>query len=94
MSRTGTGRWKTLRRRMLVTAVRRGEFRCAECGIDLDPSAVPYTRHAGELDHIVPVSVAPEREFDPSNLRWLCHFHNRQRGGRIARPLVPTTRRW
>jgi 5-methylcytosine-specific restriction endonuclease McrA len=76
-------------------AIRNGTFRCVECGIALDPNAPRCTRQAAELDHRVPVAVAPEREFDPSNLVWRCHPCNRRKG-RGPDPIdrMPTTRRW
>ena len=79
---------------MKAQAIKRGEYACATCGVMLDPDAPPNTALAGELDHVVAVAVDPSREFDPSNLRWLCHFHNRSKGGRVERPRVPTTRKW
>lgn len=93
-SRTSTAKWKALRRRLMKRAIRNGTFRCATCDIPLDPEAPRCTERAAELDHIVPVAVAPEREFDPSNLVWLCHPHNRQKGSRSDGPRLPTTRKW
>lgn len=93
-NRTGTARWKNLRIRLAKAAIRDGRFVCAKCGIALDLKAPRGSEHAAELDHIVPVAVDPSREYDPTNLRWLCHFHNRQKGKTLDGPRMPTTRRW
>lgn len=94
-SRTGATRWLRLRARMMRAAIRSGTFRCSTCGVALDPKATRCTPTAAELDHVEPVVLAPHREYDPSNLRWLCHPCNRRKGSRPdGRPRMPTTRVW
>lgn len=57
--------WKKLSRLVLIKA----NYRCAECG-----------KLAVEVHHIVPVTEAPERRLDITNLTPLCTAcHNKQR---------------
>lgn len=43
---------------------------CAEC------LKAGHTVETDIVDHIVPVSVAPDREFDLTNLQGLCQMHS------------------
>lgn len=94
-NRTASTRWKRVRARRKRAAIRDGTFICVECREPLDPKAPPNTRHAAELDHIIPVAVRPDLEYDPANHVWRCHPCNRRKG-KGADPLVrmPTTRTW
>lgn len=62
-------RWREFRLQIL----RRDNYVCYHCGGAAD-----------EVDHLVPVSVDPTREYDPTNCVASCAHHNRSRG---ARPL-------
>lgn len=37
-----------------------------------------------ELDHVIPISEAPELATEPLNVRVLCRTHNRMRGNRVT----------
>lgn len=52
---------------------------CAECLKQgrTEPTAI--------VDHIVPVAIAPEREFDLSNLQGLCRRHSDEKTARENR---------
>jgi 5-methylcytosine-specific restriction endonuclease McrA len=76
-----TRRWRTLRAQVLME-----EATCWLCG-GPNPDSV---------DHVIPVSVAPELEYVRENLR-ACHLReNRQRGNRPApAPMrLDTSRQW
>jgi 5-methylcytosine-specific restriction protein A len=47
---------------------------CAQIGI---------TRLASQVDHVVAVAVAPERAYDPDNLRSLCASHHSEKTRRV-----------
>jgi hypothetical protein len=67
----------------------------APCGIDgqhhIDWDAPPFTPNAFEIEHIKPVSLHPELEFDPNNVRPSAHSCNRHRGTSNERPPVGAT---
>lgn len=69
---------RRLRRRYIPAAIRRAVLlrdrgRCQVCGSADRP----------ELDHIWPVCLGGRSTTD--NLRILCRYHNRQKGGRVPR---------
>jgi 5-methylcytosine-specific restriction endonuclease McrA len=75
MPRAGThgrkGRpWRRIRAQVIAAAV---GSPCAECGKPLQPPGTWPYRHPLSLsvDHIEPLSKAPERAHDPTNLRCL-----------------------
>ncbi|MFM8387611.1 MAG: HNH endonuclease [Planctomycetia bacterium] len=57
----GSGRWQAVRARVL-----RDEPVCREC------ARLGLTEPATQVDHLVPVGVAPERAFDRANLAPSC----------------------
>ena len=71
-----TSRWKTLRRRLVATALEV----CAICGAWLDHAAPPRSRRRPSVDHIVSIARRPDLAFEPSNLRVVCHGCNSSRG--------------
>lgn len=73
-SRNNPTRWKALSRRL-----RRLQPWCTQCNA---------TEHL-TVDHIVPVSVDPDREFDESNLQVLCKSCNSQKGTKSTTPEPP-----
>lgn len=77
-SRTGTARWKNLRARLIRTR----DHTCHHCGRPLDPRAPANSHNAIEIDHVLPVSVAPELQYDMANLVLSCHACNRAKGDR------------
>lgn len=86
-----TQRWKVLRLSIVTAAVRSGAP-CGFCGLRLT------AEDRIDVDHIEPVSVAPHRIFDRSNLRPAHASCNRSHGaamGNRARrrpPIDPTLR--
>jgi 5-methylcytosine-specific restriction endonuclease McrA len=54
--------WRVLRREI----IKRDGYRCVRCG------AYVGDLGAARVDHIVPVTMAPHRRLDPTNLRTLC----------------------
>lgn len=75
----GSARWQAVRDQVL-----RDEPVCREC------ARLGLTEPATQVDHIVPIVVAPERAFDRANLQPLCTAcHGRksaQERARAARP--------
>lgn len=70
--------WRTLRARVL-----REEPTCYLCRV----------RPSDEVDHVVPLSVAPERAHDRTNLRGVCAPCNQRKGDRLGPPRYRPTRR-
>jgi len=67
--------WRTLRARVLAE-----ESACAICGRELDMSLPRAHPRAPQVDHIIPVSVAPELVMVRSNCRAVCRACNLRRG--------------
>jgi 5-methylcytosine-specific restriction endonuclease McrA len=61
-------RWRQFR----LTILQRDNYVCFHCG-----------GAAVEVDHLVPVSVDPTREYDPTNCVASCAHDNRSRGARL-----------
>lgn len=59
--------WRKLR----LVALRRDNYLCLECLKDDRPTP------AIDVDHIIPISEAPERRLDLDNLQSLCKYHHR-----------------
>jgi 5-methylcytosine-specific restriction protein A len=57
----GSARWQAVRAQVL-----RDEPVCREC------ARLGLTELATQVDHVVPLAVAPERAFDPTNCQPLC----------------------
>jgi hypothetical protein len=77
-SRTGTAKWKNLRRRLIATR----DHSCHYCARTLDPKAPRGQVDAIELDHRLPVVLYPELAFDPDNLVLSCAACNRSKSDR------------
>lgn len=60
-----THRYQKMRRAFL-----RQNPLCAMCKVD------GIIRHAEELDHIIPLKLAPDRMWDLNNLQGLCRVHH------------------
>lgn len=67
--REGGHRWAVLRQQALDLLPNE----CVICG----------STEKLQVDHIIPVSVKPELEFDINNLQILCAFHNNSKGNRV-----------
>lgn len=78
-SRTGTARWKTLRKQALRVAQTTGITNCPTCHTPLN-----YTQgrlpNSAEPDHILPVSRGGTDTLD--NIRILCRRCNQSKGNR------------
>lgn len=100
-SRTGTARWKNLRRQELAAAFERGDMLCPICGVAYDwhRSKQP---NSPELDHVT--AHAEGGKDVAENTRVICRRCNQRLGGklgskraqtlktiRIAEPLRPRT---
>jgi len=62
------GRYLRLRK-MLMTNWRAQRARCWFCGGEVDWTARHPDPRSPELHHLVPVSVAPQLEWDPTNMK-------------------------
>lgn len=73
---SGRGRaWRTLRARVLAE-----ESYCGICGLEVDKSLPRAHPRAPQVDHVIPVSVAPQLVMVRSNLRLVCRICNLRRG--------------
>lgn len=72
-------RWKAVRAEVL----RRDDFKCVHCG----------ARGRLEVDHKIPVRLAPERAFDLNNLQALCRgCHSRKTRLEVGHPPLSESR--
>lgn len=92
-SRTGTAKWKNLRRRTLHEAKSSGLTNCPLCQCELDYD-IGKTPTSAEVDHIH--SVARGGQDTSDNVRVICRRCNQKRGagetavmGVDAFPLTP-----
>ena len=87
-SRTGTSRWKTLRRQALREGQQQGITHCPNCG-----QALNYLKgrepNSAEPDHIIPASPPYNGPDTLDNLRIWCRRCNQSRGNRITTPKTP-----
>lgn len=75
-----TARWKALR----LEVLRRDDWRCVLCD----------AKGRLEVDHIIPVRLAPERAYDLTNLQALCTAcHSRKTRLEVGHPPLPKARR-
>ena len=91
-SRTGTGKWKNLRRECLTRDRAAGITTCPLCGVWLN-----YDQHgtpaSAEADHITPHTQGGEDTLD--NVRTICRRCNQSRGGKqAAQRRIVTSRPW
>ena len=89
---SGQGRaWRTLRAQVLAE-----EVVCGICGQWVDKSLAYRHPLSAQVDHVIPVSVAPQLVMVRSNLRLSHRRCNRQRGvvgkQRPPQPAEPTSR--
>jgi 5-methylcytosine-specific restriction endonuclease McrA len=73
--------WQRIRRAVIGLTLTRGTP-CPRCHRALDPDGTWPDRHPLSLsvDHIVPLSIAPQRAHDMSNLRVMHYGCNSSRG--------------
>jgi len=95
-SRTGTSKWKNLRRAVLHRAKAQGLKHCPECGVELDYK-LGLTPASAEVDHIIPHSRGGQDVIE--NCRVICRKDNQSLGGKTNRkPLdiqpLKTSREW
>ena len=95
-SRTGTSRWKNLRKVVLYRAKAQGLKHCPECKIELDYK-VGLTPASAEVDHIVAHAFGGQDVIE--NCRTICRRCNQSLGGKTNRkPVVTdplkTSREW
>lgn len=67
---------------------------CYLCGQPIDYSAGPDDPLAFNLEHVIPLSVAPELALDPSNHRSAHRRCNRAKGAGPAVVPTRTSRAW
>ena len=75
-SRTGTGKWKRVRKQAIDKAIANEQFNCLDCGIHLDyeHSIQP---NSAEVDHIVPHALGGQDTLE--NTRVICRYCNQTR---------------
>lgn len=78
-SRRGGSRWQTVRRMAFNRDVKANSV-CWICGRPIDYTAPANDPDSWEPDHVKPVSLYPELEFDLSNIRPSHASCNRSRG--------------
>jgi len=78
-SRTGTGKWKRVRKQAINNAIANEQFNCLECGthMDYDHSLQP---NSAEVDHIVPYALGGKDTIE--NTRVICRYCNQTRFAR------------
>ena len=76
-SRTGTGKWKRVRKQAIDKAIANEQFNCLDCGIHLDyeHSIQP---NSAEVDHIVPHALGGQDTLDNTREK-----QNRKPAGRV-----------
>ena len=81
-SRTGTGKWKRVRKQAINNAIANEQFNCLECGthMDYDHSLQP---NSAEVDHIVPYALGGKDTIE--NTRVICRYCNQTRFAREKR---------
>ncbi len=84
-SRTGTSRWLKVRAKLIRTR----PHTCHWCRRRLNATASRGAEGAIEIDHLEPVALRPDLEFDEDNLVLACRRCNRSKGHGTA-PGVPT----
>jgi 5-methylcytosine-specific restriction endonuclease McrA len=78
LKRNRSGSWYRLREQLRLS---QGIFRCRDCRIVSDRL---------EAHHIVPISVDPSRELDPTNVVFLCqHCHKLRHSRKLDPPHSP-----
>ena len=100
-SRTGTARWKTLRKKELAAAFERGDMRCPICFVAYDWHRSKQ-QNSPELDHVT--AHAEGGKDVAENVRVICRQCNQRLGGklggkrsqarktiRVAEPIRPKT---
>src|SRR5690625_1121563 len=80
-SRTGTTRWRNLRKQAITKAKQNGQTNCPICNVLLD-----YNQHgnpnSAEVDHIRPVAHGGQDHID--NLQIICRRDNQRLGGKAG----------
>lgn len=95
-NRTGTGKWKSIRRRAIKKAQAEGLTHCPLCGRGLDYTN-PYRPESAEADHIV--SHANGGEDSIYNVRVICRDcnvkrHSREQAQAKLGARFPSSRTW
>ena len=68
--------WRTFRRNWITEF---GEDECATCGVGLAKRSPDYT-----LDHIVPLTIAPDLRLDPNNIVAMCRSCNSRKNNKLG----------
>lgn len=95
-SRRGGSRWRTVRK-MAFNRDAAKQAVCWICGRPIDYTAPAGSPMAWEPDHVKPVSMYPELEYDLSNIRPAHCSCNRSRGdgtGASETRLGKPSRKW
>ena len=94
-SRTGTTKWKQLRKRAIYKAKRSGLTHCPHCNVELDYD-ISLTPRSAEVDHVLPFSKGGEDHID--NVMVICRLCNVRKGNKSEAPQPPkpirTSRKW
>lgn len=89
-SRTGTARWKAVRKEALRGAQNQGIANCPSCGVLLnyEQGRLP---NSAEADHIIPHARGGTDTLD--NVRVCCRLCNQRRGAKRVSTVVTKTAR-
>ena len=94
-SRTGTGKWKRVRKQAIDKAIANEQFNCLDCGIHLDYEHSMQPNSA-EVDHVLAYALGGQDTLD--NTRVICRycnqtrFHRERSGQKQAGRIVSETR--
>ena len=94
-SRTGSGKWRRLRKEVIEEAIRKEQFNCPLCGIGLDYE-YSLQPNSAEVDHILEHSLGGQDVKE--NVRVICRycnqtrFHKERRNRKPAERIEPETK--
>lgn len=88
-SRTGSGKWRRLRKEVIEEAIRKEQFNCPLCGIGLDYE-YSLQPNSAEVDHILEHSLGGQDVKE--NVRVICRYCNQTRFHKERRNRKPSGR--
>lgn len=88
-SRTGSGKWRRLRKEVIEEAIRKEQFNCPLCGIGLDYE-YSLQPNSAEVDHILEHSLGGQDVKE--NVRVICRYCNQTRFHKERRNRKPAGR--
>lgn len=88
-SRTGSGKWRRLRKEVIEEAIQKEQFNCPLCGIGLDYE-YSLQPNSAEVDHILEHSLGGQDVKE--NVRVICRYCNQTRFHKERRNRKPAGR--